>query len=229
VWKTLLRGFPLTFDLWTTMGTELLKPHGQRRFGRLARPGRLAELVDRVPDALRDGRAEQRRTQRKGLQVGHELDRSTYMAICANCGFSVSNEMRYCPRCGTPARGEGRGARRPGAEIAVVAPEQSDDEYCQIDYWHGYVRSDFGARGLQAQGEIARSPLFRWWRAEPPRPEGNALEAYQLLVGRLREVGWTPVGNPHPWYAQRFRRPAALDEPASPAGTSEPDLEDGGC
>jgi hypothetical protein len=80
---------------------------------------------------------------------------------------------------------------------------------CVIERWQGYVKSDFYARGSNAAGarEIARSPLFFSRQRDLPPDNEKALAAHGVLVEELMEAGWQPVGQPRPWYAQKFRRP----------------------
>jgi hypothetical protein len=148
------------------------------------------------------------------------------MTACANCGFELAPEMRFCPRCGTPAANGTGMPRRRRTGIALV-PDGSSEDLCEIEYWHGYLKADFGARLVANGVEIARSRLF-WWRyRRQPDAEGDALAAHQELVERLRELGWEPIGRPRPWYAQRFRR---ASDPATepPAEESESPAEIGG-
>ena len=133
------------------------------------------------------------------------------MTACVNCGFELAPEMRFCPRCATPAANGTGSPRRRRTGIALV-PSDSSDDVCEIEYWHGYLKADFGARVVPDGAEIARSRLFRWRHRRPPEADGDALAAHRELVERLRELGWEPIGHPRPWYAQRFRR---ASEPGS--------------
>jgi hypothetical protein len=146
------------------------------------------------------------------------------MKACPNCGFDLAAEMRFCPRCGTPAANGGKAPRRRQKGIALV-PAESSGDLCEIEYWQGYVKADFGARVAATGAEVARSRLFWWRHRRPPAAEGDALAAHRELVQHLRDLGWEPVGRPRPWYAQRFRRSS---EPASePLGEEEEQAEAG--
>jgi hypothetical protein len=98
---------------------------------------------------------------------------------------------------------------------------------CVIERWQGYVKWDFYARVSDAAGtqEIARSPLFFSRQRDLPPDNGKALAAHRILVEELLEAGWQPVGQPRPWYAQKFRRPAGTAESAVVNLPAAPDME----
>jgi hypothetical protein len=131
------------------------------------------------------------------------------MASCPNCGGHVSQGARFCSQCGVPQRAPGTPA------TTQVAPAQASDrwELCEIDWWRGYMKSEFWANGVGADGaqyEVARSRAFRWRRAEPPPIDHEgARAAHEALVERLADAGWEPIGEGLTWYAWRFRRHAA--------------------
>ncbi|MGH3031341.1 MAG: hypothetical protein ACRDNE_11395 [Gaiellaceae bacterium] len=96
---------------------------------------------------------------------------------------------------------------RPPLHVAV--PAVGDWEECEIDWWRGYVKSDFYALAVGPGGEryvAARSPAFRWWRREPPLEESPGAEPHARLVARLVADGWEPVGSGLAWYKTRLRR-----------------------
>jgi ribosomal protein L40E len=129
------------------------------------------------------------------------------MSICPNCGARVSPGARFCSRCGVPQRLPGASASR------AVAQEPVDQwELCEIDWWRGYVSSEFYATGVGADGmeyEVARSRGFRWRRQEPPPADHErARAAHERLCERLTKAGWEPIGAGRAWYARRFRRHA---------------------
>jgi hypothetical protein len=106
---------------------------------------------------------------------------------------------------------------------------------CVIERWQGYFKSDFYARASSAAGaqEIARSPLFFSRQRDLLPNNGKALAAHRVLVEELIEAGWEPVGQPRPWYAQKFRRPAGdiaesavVTLPAPPDSALEEPLPD---
>ncbi|MGH3093148.1 MAG: hypothetical protein ACRDOG_12600 [Gaiellaceae bacterium] len=112
------------------------------------------------------------------------------------------------PQPAPPAHGQ---PARPAEErrpLRVAAPV-GDWEECEIDWWRGYVNSDFYALAGRPGGEryvAARSPTFRWWRREPPPEESSAAEAHARLVARLVADGWESVGSGLAWYKTRLRR-----------------------
>jgi hypothetical protein len=148
---------------------------------------------------------------------------------CSNCGQKLPDGARFCSRCGAPT---GEPPLQPG-EFAHVRPaEPAGYEVCEIDYWRGYLKCDFFARSVATDGvtEVARSPLFRWFRNTPPPRDGKALAAHTVLVQRLIDAGWEPAGASGTWYAQRFRR-AIFGDPAgapfsAPARSRDVTVED---
>jgi zinc-ribbon domain len=121
------------------------------------------------------------------------------MRPCPNCGGPVADDARFCPRCGAPQR-EGAGS---GPTQAGPAPERW--ELCEITWWRGYLKSEFVA--VTGDRELARSPGFRWRSGEPPpHDDARARNVHDQLVRRLTALGWEPLGQAIPWYAQRFCR-----------------------
>jgi hypothetical protein len=138
---------------------------------------------------------------------------------CFNCGSELPEGARFCPTCGAPV-GEANGI--------APSPPATSWELCEIACWRGYLKADFYARGLGRDGEeIARSHMFRWRRDGAPPREGKFLAAYEELVALLAARGWEPVGEPRPWYAQRFRRRlAGVYELAAESPAAAPRQED---
>lgn len=96
--------------------------------------------------------------------------------------------------------------RGPGRRTAGV---RGRVEECEIEWWRGYVTSDFYAFALRSGGPatiLARSQPFRWRQNDPPPHEGPAAEAHTALVERLGAEGWEPVGTGAAWYRMRLRR-----------------------
>jgi hypothetical protein len=83
-------------------------------------------------------------------------------------------------------------------------------ETCTIEWWRGYVKSDFYAVATQPDGRkrvAARSNLFRW-RGEEPPPESDATQtSLRLLVESLEDEGWERVGSGERWFELSFQRP----------------------
>ena len=124
------------------------------------------------------------------------------MPSCPNCGGPTPDDARFCPRCGAPQRESADS----GAAPAGQAPERW--ELCEIVWWRGYLKSEFFA--VAGARELARSPGFHWRSGEPPPQEdAGARNAHDQLVRRLTSLGWEPLGQAIPWYAQRFCRPTA--------------------
>jgi hypothetical protein len=91
-----------------------------------------------------------------------------------------------------------------------VAPEPTARwEECEVDWWRGYVTSDFYALARRPGGETyvaARSPTFRWWRSAPPPEGGRGADAHARLIARLVADGWEQAGGGLAWYRTRLRR-----------------------
>jgi hypothetical protein len=80
---------------------------------------------------------------------------------------------------------------------------------CEIQWWRGYLRSDFYAFAVRPGGTttvIARSPSFHWRSSDPPPSRGPAAEAHAALVERLGTEGWESAGTGDAWYRTRLRR-----------------------
>jgi hypothetical protein len=94
--------------------------------------------------------------------------------------------------------------RRPSPRATPLGAEE-----CEIEWWRGYIKSDFYAFALRPDGTpriLARSPSFRWRSSDPPPPEGPAVEAYAALIELLTAWGWESAEIGGPWYRTRLRR-----------------------
>jgi hypothetical protein len=96
-------------------------------------------------------------------------------------------------------------------------------EECEIEWWRGYVVSDFYAFALRPGGTttvLTRSSSFPWRRTDPPPADGPAAEAHAVLVERLSAQGWESVGTGGAWYRTQMRRrlKPELRDFANPAG-----------
>jgi hypothetical protein len=108
--------------------------------------------------------------------------------------------------------------------LRFAVPPATTWERCEIEWWRGYIKSDFYAVAFRPTGEwyvAERSPSFRWRHTEAPREGAAGREEHANLVGRLVKDGWQPVGNGPVWYQTRFRRPVqpSLDELAGTLGS----------
>jgi hypothetical protein len=129
----------------------------------------------------------------------------------------VVEEQRREPRAvlSEHARRVAEYTRTPLATVQPVAqplPKAAATgwETCTIEWWRGYVKSDFYAVAAQPDGRrliAGRSSLFRWRDEEPP-PRSDATEAsLRSLVERLEDDGWERVGRGERWYELSFQRP----------------------
>lgn len=94
--------------------------------------------------------------------------------------------------------------------IMVAAEEWAGWEFCEIDWWRGYVKSHFFAKAT-TPGEtdyvVRESSMFRWRGNGIPEATPASIAAHEQLLERLRAEGWEDdPGTPSTWYAQTFRR-----------------------
>ena len=94
--------------------------------------------------------------------------------------------------------------------IMVAAEEWAGWEFCEIDWWRGYVKSHFFARAT-TPGEtdylVRESSMFRWRGNGVPDATPAITAAHEQLIERLRAEGWEDdPGTSTNWYAQTFRR-----------------------
>lgn len=101
-------------------------------------------------------------------------------------------------------------------EPALAAPRLVR-ETCRIVRWRGYVTSEFHVVD-ESGAVLAVSPAFRWRGSKPPPESEPARAAFDGLVARVIDAGWTPAGRGPHWFAERFAR----DVPAPP---EPPELE----
>jgi hypothetical protein len=94
------------------------------------------------------------------------------------------------------------------APLPKVAP--AGWERCTIEWWRGYMKSDFYALATEPDGRlriVGRSNAFRW-RGEKPPPESDAAEKnLRMLVETLEDEGWEHDGQGERWYELSFKRP----------------------
>jgi hypothetical protein len=96
-------------------------------------------------------------------------------------------------------------------EPEVKAPvERAEWEYCEIDWWRGYVKSQFIAKASTPDdGDfiVHESPMFRWRGNGIPEATPASVAALEQLIERLRAEGWEGnSGTSATWYAQTLRR-----------------------
>jgi hypothetical protein len=99
-------------------------------------------------------------------------------------------------------------------EEAAVA-ERSEWEYCEIDWWRGYVKSNFIAKATtpgDAEYVVRESPMFRWRGNGIPEATPASIAAHEQLLEKLRAEGWeADQGTSSTWYTQTLRRRRAPD------------------
>jgi hypothetical protein len=91
---------------------------------------------------------------------------------------------------------------------AVAAETVAQQSSCEIEWWRGWVRSQFVACSSNGSGEksmIAESPSFSWRGSEPPPETPAAVAAYLELAQKLDSLGWEPDGRGDAWFDARFR------------------------
>lgn len=81
---------------------------------------------------------------------------------------------------------------------------------CRIDWWRGYVRSEFYAKQGTPDGKdaiVSTSPSFRWNKpSAPPATLQHVAEAHAALVATLEARGWIVSGRGNEWYALELKR-----------------------
>ena len=96
------------------------------------------------------------------------------------------------------------------APMKAAAEEWAGWEFCEIDWWRGYVKSHFFAK-TTTPGEtdyvVRESSMFRWRGNGIPDATPAITAAHEQLIERLRAEGWEDdPGTSTNWYAQTFRR-----------------------
>ena len=95
------------------------------------------------------------------------------------------------------APGEGYGGREPQVET------------CRIVRWRGYRKEAFYAHRAGDPPETSlgeQSPAFRWRGPATPEDAPEARSAHLELVSRLKEEGWTEIGQGKEWYETELAR-----------------------
>jgi hypothetical protein len=98
----------------------------------------------------------------------------------------------------------------PPQPLRAATSERGRAEECVVEWWRGYVKSDFYAVSTGPDGRTyvaARSRSFSWHKDEPPPQTGGAAEAHADLLASLAAAGWEATGGGAPWYRAQLRRP----------------------
>ena len=97
--------------------------------------------------------------------------------------------------------------------VKPAEPEEEtrELEYCTVECWRGYVKSQFFARALRPDGRsyiAARSPFFRSWHSGEPEESEQARGAHGQLLLFLRSTGWEHRAGEcdWAWYSACFAR-----------------------
>jgi hypothetical protein len=87
-------------------------------------------------------------------------------------------------------------------------PEVLLEKRCAINWWRGYVRSQFLASEAGASGAmvVAESPPFRWRSSKPPPETEEVVAAHRQLISTLNDLGWEAVGFGPAWFEVEFHR-----------------------
>lgn len=104
----------------------------------------------------------------------------------------------------------------------TAAPGFTADRECRIEWWRGYVRSEFYAteRTLDdGEAVLLRSPSFRWAKPSPPPALPHVAEAHAALVADLEAAGWIVSGRSGEWYALELKRRPARPSTARKGST----------
>jgi hypothetical protein len=108
--------------------------------------------------------------------------------------------------------------RSPGKRpLMSVAPRANEQQWevastpsCRIEWWRGYVKSQFYAKLVTSDGceSIVRSsPLFGWSKpTTPPRDLPRVAHAHATLLSRLEADGWVKTNRGDDWYAFELKR-----------------------
>jgi hypothetical protein len=81
-------------------------------------------------------------------------------------------------------------------------------EECEIEWFRGYVKSQFYAVTRQSDGpsRVLESRWFSWRRVSPPPDEPPIAAAHDELLHALRREGWELCGRGDEWYRDRLTR-----------------------
>jgi hypothetical protein len=108
-------------------------------------------------------------------------------------------------RAGKAIRSANAGERRANGKDGKAKPA----ERSRIEWWRGYVKSEFYARVPSPDGGsvVVRSRSFNWIKPTPPPQDVPRIaQAHEALVSRLEADGWRPTGCGDEWYELELGR-----------------------
>jgi hypothetical protein len=116
-----------------------------------------------------------------------------------------------------PARAPGGGGIWQEPERSVAADRPTEPaldpigaavrEQCEIEWFRGYVKSQFLAVADRPNGALVReSPWFAWRATTPPPQQERIAAARDHLVQALLRDGWEWSGVGEQWYSVRLQR-----------------------
>lgn len=79
-------------------------------------------------------------------------------------------------------------------------------EECEIEWFRGYVKSQFLAVADPTEALVRESPWFAWRGTTPPPEEEQIAAARDHLLQALLRDGWQRSGVGEQWYSDRLQR-----------------------
>jgi hypothetical protein len=123
----------------------------------------------------------------------------------------VSRERIPAPRA--PDRGGARADEPRHADAPFWPAEPARDpigaavrEQCEIEWFRGYVKSQFLAVADPTEALVRESPWFAWRGTTPPPQEERIAAARDHLLQALLRDGWERSGVGKQWYSDRLER-----------------------
>jgi hypothetical protein len=93
------------------------------------------------------------------------------------------------------------------AQIALEPFGSAVHEECEIEWFRGYVKSQFLAvAGRPGEALVRESPWFGWRGTTPPPQEERIAAARDQLLQALLRDGWERSGVGAQWYSDRLER-----------------------
>ena len=121
---------------------------------------------------------------------------------------AVRRDRSRAPQAPDGARAYANASRRtrPG-ETALESFGAAVHEECEIEWFRGYVKSQFLAVADRPSEALVReSPWFAWRGTRPPPQEERIAAARDQLLQALLRDGWERSGVGEQWYSDRLRR-----------------------